>query len=244
MELVALRDTAGGLELQLTAPRANALEPGFLDAIRAGLDKVETVSPQNLLLTGGRNFCSGGDVARFAQAVAEGQGRDYALQVVPKLQEIVLRLLSLPSIVTVAARGAVTGGGAGLLFAADRAVLHPSCFVQPYYSQVGFAPDGGWAAILPEKIGAGRALSWLAQDQRVTAKGLVSLGLAEALNETPEEIALSDGERGSLQTAKRLVWDAARLAQIKARLQAETDAFLHQIEQPETLEGMNRFLHP
>lgn len=71
MDLVALRDRAGGLELQLTAPRANALEPGFLDAIRAGLDKVETVSPQNLLLTGGAEFL----FRRRRGSVCAGGGR-------------------------------------------------------------------------------------------------------------------------------------------------------------------------
>ncbi len=233
--------------MQLSAPRANALEPEFLDDMRRGLDAFETISPQTVMISAGRNFCSGGDVARFAAAVEAGQGRAYARQVVPRLQEIVLRLVSMPAIVGVATRGAVTGGGAGLFFAADTAVMHPSTFVQPYYAQVGFAPDGGWTALLPERIGVTQSLNWLLDDRRVGAEALVRLGLGAAVDPEPEVALEAMLEQGSIQmrmAAKRLIWDDARRAALEERLGAETAAFEERIDAPETKEGMKRFLHP
>ncbi len=246
-ELAQLTRCETGLELQLNAPRANALEPVFLDEIRARLDAIETVSPQTLTIRGGRNFCSGGDVARFAEAVQAGQGRDYARQVVPKLQEIVLRLVALPSVVAVAARGAITGGGAGFLFAADCAVVHPNAFVQPYYAQVGFAPDGGWTAFLAERVGAAQALNWIISDCRLGAEKLCDLGLASAVSQAPEQELqklLQGGNSETFRAAKRLIWDTVRLEALERRLAAETDVFLERIDAPDTREGMAKFLHP
>ena len=249
LTLSPLADVPGlsGLALTLHAPRANALEPGVLQQISAALQEVERAVPDVLLIQAGRNFCSGGDVARFHQAVMAGRGRAYAQEVVPVLQDIVYRLAALPAVVAVAARGAVTGGGAGLLFAADLAVLHPDAFVQPYYSKVGFAPDGGWSALLPERIGAGSTLAWLAADRRAGAEELCQLGLAAAVDAEPEHAlrGLLVGQTpGSLRAAKSLVWDAPRLAQLRARLDAETAAFLDRIECATTLAGMQAFLSP
>lgn len=249
LTLSPLADVPGlrGCELTLHAPRANALEPEFLQQISAALQEVERDAPDVLLIRGGRNLCSGGDVARFLDAVEDGRGRAYAQDVVPVLQDIVYRLVALPALVVVAARGAVTGGGAGLLFAADLAVLHPAAFVQPYYGKVGFAPDGGWSALLPERIGAGRALGWLAADTRADAEYLRQLGLAAAVDAEPERAlcALLAGHNpGSLRAAKALVWDGPRLAQLRARLDRETAAFLDRIDCPTTLAGMRAFLSP
>lgn len=236
-----------GMSLTLSAPRANALEPGLLDQIRHALDQVEARAPDFLVIQSGANFCSGGDVARFFQAAEAGKARDYATQVVPVLQEIVYRLVTLPSVVGVAARGAITGGGAGLLFAADLVVLHPGAFVQPYYAKVGFAPDGGWCALLPEKIGAGRAMSWLGADLRCSAEALRDMGLAAAVSPDPEgaqQTLLSDTGLGTLSAAKSLIWDNDRVRYLKARLDAETAAFLERIDLPSTRAGMKRFLAP
>ena len=129
-DLVRLQPAGGEVRrLTLTAPRANALTPELMDALRFAMDAVERDVPGALVLAGGRNFCSGGDVARFLAAAEAGEARAYAARLVPALQEVVLRLWSLPASVVVAARGAITGGGAGLLFAADCAVLAPGTFV-------------------------------------------------------------------------------------------------------------------
>lgn len=231
--------------LALAAPRANALEPGLLAALHAGLDALERSGARLALLSGGRNFSSGGDVARFAEAAARGEARAYAETLVPLLQDALLRMIALPVLFGVAARGAVTGGSAGFLFAADLAVLAPGAFVQPWYSRVGFAPDGGWTALLPERVGAGAALRWLLADDRLDAGGALARGLADAVDPEPEARALAllgEGDTGARLAAKALVWDGPRRAETARRLAAETSAFLDRIGRPEVRAGMARYL--
>lgn len=241
-------DLSGGAvcaRLTLAGGRANALEPGLLGDLISALDRAEAQNAKVILLCGGRNFSSGGDVRGFHAATLDGTGQDYARTVVPLLQTIVARLIAMPRLVVVAARGAVTGGSAGLLFAADLVVLAPDAFVQPYYPQVGFAPDGGWTALLPERIGAGRAAEWLQSDRRLSAQALCDAGLATAISDAPEEMAMelaARGEIGSRLATKALIWDSARRRQIETRLEAETTAFLDRIGEPDTLRGMSRFL--
>lgn len=231
--------------IALRAPRANALTRELLRDQHAALDAAEAGGAVAVLLTGGRNFSSGGDVKGFHEAAGRGEAREYATALVPELQALVLRLVSLPCLVAVAARGAVTGGSAGLLFAADMAAVHPECFVQPYYAQVGFAPDGGWTALLPELVGAGRAESWVLQDRRARGAELVEMGLADSCDAEPEDAALrllDQRMTGPRLAAKALIWDEARRDLLKARLDRETAAFLDRIARPETHAGMDRFL--
>lgn len=239
------QDAPDRLRLTLAAPRANALTPETLDALRRVLDRVEADAPSALLLCGGRNFCSGGDVARFLAAAEAGKARDYANRVVPALQEVVLRLFRLPATVIVAARGAITGGGAGLLFTADCAVLAPDAFVQPYYARMGFAPDGGWTALLPDRIGRARAGAWIATDQRCGADALRGMGLCAEVAEDPERAAarlLDTSSAGTRRTTKALLRDPETIADVAAGLDAETAAFLERIDQPDTIRRMSDFL--
>jgi len=231
--------------ITLTGPRANALTPALIDQLSQAFDTLEALRLPRAVLCGGRNFSSGGDVAGFHQAARQGQARDYADHLVPGLQRLVLRMLSMPIILVTAARGAVTGGAAGFLFAADRAVVAPDTFVQPYYSTVGFAPDGGWTAVLPERIGAGRATRWLLSDSRMTATDLLDTGLACAVDTAPEKTAaalLADLDVDSALSIKRLIWDDVRLRQVGDRLDAETACFRHLVGLPETHGKMARFL--
>ncbi len=232
--------------IRLSAPRANALEPKLLRALNAALDAVEKGRADVVLLSSaGRNFCSGGDVACFAQAVADGRGVDYANDVVGQLQAVVLRLLSMSQVIGIAGRGAITGGGAGFLFASDVAVLSPDAFVQPFYTRVGFAPDGGWTALLPDSIGAARALSWQLENRSVAAEEAVQLGLAAKTHPDPEGGMLelfSQMNVGSARETKGLIWDSKRLRQVEARLKSEANAFRKRINKPDTIEGMAHFL--
>lgn len=244
--LVTLVEKPGiGQEMTLSAPRANALEPELLGQIHRALDVVEATSPKVLVIRAGSNFCSGGDVARFYKSANDGDARGYAEQVVPALQDIVFRLVAMPTLVAVAARGAITGGGAGLLFAADLAAVHPDAFVQPYYRTVGFAPDGGWNALLPEKIGTAKARVWLLHDSRVTAQGLFGLGLSSVVDTNPEqaiELALSGSIVRELASVKPKFWNATRRKTLRKGLDTETQHFLDCIGSPETLNGMRNFL--
>lgn len=231
--------------ITLQAPRANALEPDLLAALHWALDAVEQSGVQKVSITGGRNFSTGGDVARFFNAACTGTAAAYSEQVVPVLQSLILRMVEMPVVFATAIRGAATGGSAGLLFAADLATAAPKAFVQPYYGVMGFAPDGGWAALLPRLIGHGPARSWLLANQRQGAQDLMRLGLVQAVDEEPEAAArtlLSAVDTGTALATKSIMWSAKQ--QIRADLDAETAAFRQLITRPETLNHMRAFLQP
>lgn len=237
----------GVLRLRLHGGRANALVPDFMAALHEAWDQVEARAPDAVLITAGANFCSGGDIGGFRAAAQDGRLVDYAHALVPALQAFVQRIIAAPFVVAVAARGAITGGGAGLLFASDMAVVGRDAFVQPYYNVVGFGPDGGWCAILPERIGLARTQAWLAENQRVLADGLCDLGLAlDTVAATETEAALIDRlattDLGTLGAAKAVFWDATRRSLVAQRLEAETERFLTCIAAPEMPQRLSAFM--
>lgn len=230
--------------------RCNALTEPLVDQLAAALDS-DPGAPFVLIRAEGRHFSTGGDVAAFDAAARAGRTEAHATALVGALQRIVLGLKAREAIVVAAAQGAITGGSAGLVLAADLAILSENAFLQPWYREVGFAPDGGWAALLPELAGARAALAWQLQNTRIDAAQALRLGLADRVVPAPDLDAaardmLADlaaaADPGALIAAKRLVWDDARLAALKARLAAEQAAFLDRIALPSTRAGMARFL--
>ncbi|MEE2945784.1 MAG: enoyl-CoA hydratase/isomerase family protein [Pseudomonadota bacterium] len=231
--------------IKMNAPRSNALEPGLLSELRGAFDAIEWSGVTKVLLSSGRNFSTGGDVGRFYEAAQNGNAEQYAKSVVPALQDLVLRMLSMPVIIAVSIRGAVTGGAAGLVFGSDLATAAPDAFMQPYYSAVGFAPDGGWTAVLPKLIGTGHARGWLMSNHRYDAAKLHELGLVQAVDSDPDAQALTLLDQldvGSALATKSLLWNARTLAEVQQGLGAETSAFENLIGRPETLSRMERFL--
>ena len=77
--------------LTLAGGRANSLEPELLGDLVSALDRAEEQDAKVILICGGRNFSSGGDVRGFHAATLDGSGQDYARAVVPLLQTIVAR---------------------------------------------------------------------------------------------------------------------------------------------------------
>ncbi len=232
--------------------RSNSLTPEFLQSLNAALDRAISEQAALISLTAeGRNFSTGGDVRRFFEAAQADTALPYAQSVVPVLQGIILKLLSAPAIVICTARGAITGGACGFLFASDLAILSETAFVQPYYREVGFGPDGGWCALLPDLIGARRALSLQLQNTRITADHAASLGLADQtcpdsdLQQQHTQLVQHLDQAADIQAlicAKQQIWNTERLTRIENMLAAETRDFMARIAQPTTLAGMQRFL--
>jgi 2-(1,2-epoxy-1,2-dihydrophenyl)acetyl-CoA isomerase len=240
-----LFDQHGGVAtVTLNRPdRCNALTGELLDAIHAALDRLE--DPCAVVLRAeGRHFSTGGDVARFAEAVAAGNGRAYAERVVGGLNRAILRLAALPCPVIAQVQGALTGGALGLVLAADLVAMDRTAFIQPYYVQVGFAPDGGWTAMLPARIGVARAREIQLLNTRLSADDALRLNLAQSVSDDPGAVVdnwlarLADHDAGAIAATKRLLAPA----DLEAGLEAERRAFLARIDTPDVRAGMQRFL--
>jgi 2-(1,2-epoxy-1,2-dihydrophenyl)acetyl-CoA isomerase len=236
--------------LTLNRPeRHNSLVPELL---REMLDTVEQVSRQAetralVLQANGRSFSTGGDVRAFYDH--RDDIRAYARDVVGLLNRVIIALVRLPAPVIAAVHGIVTGGSLGLALAADIVLVAPEASFTPYYSVVGFSPDGGWTALLPWLIGQKRAGEVLMLNRTLTAEQAVQWGLAnqivaaDRIRDEARAVAesIAQKQQGSIQRAKRLLWqDTNTLA---ARLEEERANFGEQVVTAEARDGMEAFLN-
>jgi len=247
--LVRHRQENGIATLTLNRPeRHNALVPELLDGLRDALARCREERPAALILDAeGRSFSSGGDVAAFYE-IPRRERRVYAGRVVGGLNAAMLDLLRLPVPTVAAVHGLVSGGSVGLVLACDIAVAGPRAHFAPWYTAVGFSPDGGWTALMPERIGRGRALDVQLSNRRIEAREALDLGLVQYL---AEEGGVADRARavaerlrtarpGSLRHTLALTRpDPERVARL---LDAEYLHFLEQIDSDEADRGMAAFL--
>ncbi len=238
--------------LTLNRPeRHNSLTPELIESLLQNLRQVSSRNDLRALImqAAGRSFSTGGDVGAF-HAVPREKRRRYAETLVGGLNDAILALLDLPFPVIGRVQGPVTGGALGFLLACDLAVIAPAAFIQPYYVQVGFSPDGGWTALLPERIGASRAREIQLLNRRVAAAEAVQLGLATAIAEADQidqTIAkwlelLLDNRPAATACTKQLLRSPQRRAAIAASLEAEKQAFMDRIDSAEAETGMAQFL--
>jgi 2-(1,2-epoxy-1,2-dihydrophenyl)acetyl-CoA isomerase len=230
--------------------RHNALIPDLLEALNHALDEARRHAPRLLVLAAeGRSFSTGGDLAAFA-AMPRGQRRPYADRLIGLLNDAILKLVDHPAPVLARIHGPVTGGSVGLMLGADIVVMAETAFVQPYYADVGFAPDGGWTVLMPERIGIARTAAILHANRRILPDEALRLGLADEITppgDLDSTIArwsghLLDKRAPSLAANRRLLNPPERRARIAAGLEAERAAFLDLIETDDAEQGMQRFL--
>ena len=239
------------LRLTLNRPgRGNSLTPGLLDLLHNAFDRVG--SARAVVITGaGACFSSGGDVAAMRERGASAQSLNaYCDALVGGLNRALLQMRDLSCPVIAAVNGPVTGGSLGLILAADLSVMARDAFIQPYYAKLGFAPDGGWTALLPERIGRARTASWLALDTRVTSDQALKMGLVDRVVDkagcedavTEALAALEPHDPAVILASRRLLDAQCGPDGLAGRLDAERRAFLIQIARPETHARMDRFL--
>lgn len=228
--------------------RHNALVPELLDGMRDALDRCRRDRPAALILRAeGRSFSTGGDVAGFYD-VPRAERCDYAARIVGALNAVILDLLRLPVPTVAAVHGLVTGGSVGLVLACDIAVAGPRTHFAPWYTTVGFSPDGGWTALMPERIGRGRALDVQLTNRRIEAREALDLGLVQYLAGDGEveyrarEVAerLRAAQPGSV--CRTLALTRPDPEQVARALDAEYRHFLQQIDSDEADRGMAVFL--
>lgn len=228
--------------------RGNALVLDLLADLQTALDQAAKEGGSLILTGSGKAFSTGGDIAGFLEHA--NSIRDYAADLVGALNRVILTLRCHPGTVIVAVNGPVTGGSFGLALAADRILVSGTAFVQPYYGVMGFAPDGGWTALLPHRIGAARAAGWIASDTRLHADDLLRISLADRIC-APDALmsaALAEAQ-GATGLDPAIILDARRLTGQDAEtlapaLEAERQAFLAHIVRPGTLDRMRAFTAP
>jgi 2-(1,2-epoxy-1,2-dihydrophenyl)acetyl-CoA isomerase len=247
---LVLIDIVGPIaRLTLNRPeRHNSLIPALLEELLARLDEIRRTEQVRALVlaANGRSFSTGGDVLGFYEHLDSIV--PYAGHMLELLNETILSLLTLPVPVIAAVHGIVTGGSLGLVLTADIVLVTPQASFTPYYSLVGFSPDGGWTALLPALIGARRAAEVLMTNRTITAEQALAWGLVNRIL-LPDEIQaetfkiaerIASMKPGSLRSTRALL--NGQIEEIKTRLDAERIAFVKQIQTAEARLGMEAFL--
>jgi len=248
-KFVDLRIDATIANLILNRPeRHNSLVPEMLEQFLEALAQINDSSTVRvvLLTANGRSFSTGGDLRGFYEHRADLE--EYAAYLVGLLNRAILAMIEMPLTLVTAIHGMVTGGSLGLVLASDLVLVTPQASFTPFYSVVGFSPDGGWTAMLPAIIGPRRTSQALMANHTISAQQAVEWGLVNRLV-APDELdsqarqlanEIAGMQPGSLKATKRLMW-ADRQA-LEARLEAERDRFLKQVVTQEARQGLAAFL--
>jgi enoyl-CoA hydratase/carnithine racemase len=248
-QLVLFERTESIAVLTLNRPeRHNSLVPALLGELLAALDGV-AADPRVravVLRANGRSFSTGGDVRGFHAHLGDLEA--YASNIVGLLNKIILALVELPVPVVAAVHGMVTGGSMGLVLGSDIALVSPEASFSPYYTVVGFSPDGGWTAMLPAIIGPKRTAEVLFRNLTITAEQAVNWGLASRI--VPTERIRSEALKvaryvaakkpGSVRHTKRLLGMAG--GDLAGGLETERVRFVEHITSEEARQGIVAFL--
>jgi len=244
--LVLCEQTGAIATLTLNRPqRHNSLVPDLLRELIGALGAASDARAL-VLQANGRSFSTGGDVRAFYDQRARAQ--DYAREIIELLNKSIETLLrfSVPTIAAV--NGIVTGGSIGLVLACDLVIVSPQASFTPYYNVVGFSPDGGWTALLPEVIGGARTAEALLTNAPITAQQAVEWGIANRVVEADR--ARDEARRMAQQIAALKIGSMRRSIQLLRdrklatlpKLEAELQQFIEQIVTTEALTGMREFL--
>lgn len=227
--------------------RHNALVPELLDSLLEGLRSDACQQAGAVVLRAeGRSFSTGGDLLEFQNNRV--RIRDYATEVVGLLNQAILALFTHPAPVVCSVPGQVTGGSLGFLLASDRVVMHQQASITPWYTMVGFSPDGGWTAMLPDIIGHQQAMEWLTKNVCNDADTCQSLGLVQqVVSKDCDAVALDWAHQVIRQQpdgrARHHILRSTDPRSLALRLEQERKAFVEQVQTSQAQDGIDRFLN-
>jgi 2-(1,2-epoxy-1,2-dihydrophenyl)acetyl-CoA isomerase len=232
--------------IRLNRPaRHNALVPGLMqDLLGALADERSRDAAAVILAAEGRSFSTGGDLLGFWEQREDIAA--YAHELVGLLNEVVLAIYTHPTPVAAAVQGQVTGGSLGLLLAADRVFMKPEVNITPWYSEVGFSPDGGWTALLPDIIGRQRTSHWLSTNASASAEECLDMGITHEIADDVVEAArdwtrqITGKSVKSIRSTRMLLSSGS--TEVGERLETERMAFVQQVQTREAITGIARFL--
>lgn len=191
--------------------KRNAMLPKMLEALASAAEKSQA---RVLVIAGeGRTFCAGFDLDVCDQDPAQLD----ALLV--GLSHAIGMLRDRPQPVVMAVHGAAIAGGCALLAAADHVVSHPTAMLGYPVLRIGVSPAVS-APTLAARIGPARARELLLQPDLIDGLRAHTLGLVDALVESPAEVRSS-----AIATAHRLAKPSPEAQRHTARWIDRLDPF-------------------
>lgn len=226
--------------------RHNSLVPELLRTLIALFQQLNGRSDIRVVVlrAAGDSFSTGGDLGEFSarrKTIAE-----YANEVVNQLNRAITAIIESQNPVIVAVDGQVTGGSLGLVLGGDIIVVTERASFTPYHVDVGFSPDGGWTAILPDIIGRGRAAAVQLLNDTITAQQSLDWGIAykmtdsNCLDQTLDDICsrIIAKKSGAILATRKLLMRVNSSKQ----LDSERRSFVNKISSHEALDGIDDFI--
>ena len=212
------------VELVLDNPSArNAVSPGMMLDLEQHVSDMERGDALGLILRGEGTaaFCAGGDLDAVAEHLL-GPGAGAGMCAF--MTDVLNRLSRLPLVSVAAVEGAALGGGAEILTIVDLVLASETARIGFVQAKLAVSPGWGGGARLYRRVGAARAVRWLALAQLHGAEDARTLGLVDVV--TPPTGAL-DHARAMLAPLETLSEEAVRGAiRIARGASAEEEAQL------------------
>ena len=179
-------DADGNATVMLNRPDVhNAFDPEMVDALTAALKKLEANDKVRaiVLLGAGKSFCAGADIEHMKKSAKASREQNVANARATAMMLKTLRQLEKPTIACV--RGAVRGGGVGLVAACDIAVAERGATFRLSEVKLGIIP----AMISPyvvSAIGTRHAHRYMLSGEEFDAAEAYRIGLVHDICEEPE----------------------------------------------------------
>ena len=247
---VLLSYDAGVATITFNRPQVmNALDAQMMTEFRAAAEQVEhDIGVRAVVLRGaGRAFLTGGDVALFAERLAElpdvivrwGREMHFGIQA--------LRRMGKPVLASV--HGAVAGAGFSIFCAADIAIAAEGTRFSLAYANIGASPDGGATYFLPRLVGYRKAMELTLLPDMFDTEAARRLDLlnwvvaGDKLEEETVRIArrLASGPTRAHAEAKRLM-NESPLRSMETQMEEELFAFAGCTRTADLAEGLQAFV--
>jgi cyclohexa-1,5-dienecarbonyl-CoA hydratase len=230
--------------LTLAAPKANILDRAMMAALLAELKKLHDEQSLKAVVLDAE-----GDHFSFGASIEEHLPTNIGRTLVD-LRELLYAVTQVPAPVIAAVRGQCLGGAFELVLACDLVIADESAQFGLPEIKLGVFPPAG-AALLPIRIGAGRASDFVLTGASWTAERALPIGLIHrcaprgVLEQELQEWLASDflprsaaGLRFAAQAARRPVVRA-----IKHELPGLEELYLYELmRHPDGVEGVQAFL--
>ena len=243
-------DADGNATVMLNRPDVhNAFDPEMVDALTAALRKLESNDKVRaiVLLGSGKSFCAGADIEHMKKSARASREQNIANARATALMLQTLHQLEKPTIACV--RGAVRGGGVGLVAACDIAVAERGATFRLSEVKLGIIP----AMISPyvvSAIGTRYAHRYMLSGEEFDAAEAYRIGLIHDICEEPDLNGMvgrllanlySSGPK-AIVAIKKLIPEvaAARVSDALAEMTAERIA--QSRTTAEAQEGLTAFL--
>ncbi len=175
----------------------------------AALDRAESDPVvRALVLTGaGRGFCAGADLSEFD--LAPGPDRVERADPGPVIEQAFnptarrFAALKMPSVAAI--NGVAAGAGASLAMSCDLVIAAPSASFIQAFGKIGLIPDAGSSWLLPNRLGAARALALAMTGDKLSAAQAKEWGMIWDVADDALGAAIALAERLSQMPTRALV---------------------------------------